>query len=663
MKIFLLSLTLFCTFFSVQAARDISSYQRDIPAKVGETNLLGDGSFEDGGKGWVPVDKSRFSVKRGDGFNGTSGIKLTIFPSCKRILPHKWYDVKLKKGVRYKFSAYGRIDGNYARKGGISAKMCIEYWKGRKYIRGFYGLGTGARQKEWKIFSGSFTFPDNIPEDAKFKVVIVPSCPPETSKNSGAVYFDEIRLVEDAPTWSLFQVYPIAEKLYANEGFIRFSSTFSGPFKGSKNPEYQIKVTRNGKVLAVADAQVKGARVTAELGKLTPGKAEVTVTLYSSKDKKIYAEETKTVEIVDYRQLPANACTIDRLGRANVDGKLFMPIGLYMIGNNEVERLQIISEAKVFNTVLLYHASRFKTKEAMTAFLDACVKNNLKLLYASGFSEKYLNEVKAYHSHPAILGWYIDDETSISKLDHLLYKRRSVNALDPFHPTYAVSCFPGDFSEYNKACDILGYDPYPVRETSVTPTLSGILSQSDPAEKLDSFSWAVPQIFSWGSYDNKAKNNKELYYKLFREPTEIQMRGMVLTEVLAGSKGFIMYMFCNIRDLNIPDPDSFARRWPEVCRVAGMLKELEPFILSDIEQIKLPVQLNKKDHVRAALFDDAKGNIRVIICGMTLDHDAIITLPEKYRNKELKSKFGLTKSLGNGKYQFTGKDCAADILY
>ena len=78
---------------------------------------------------------------------------------------------------------------------------------------------------------------------------------------------------------------------------------------------------RNGKVLAVADAKVQGARVTAKLGKLTPGKAEVTVTLYNSKDKKIYGVQTMPVLIVGKEQMPSYACTVDRLGRAIVNGK------------------------------------------------------------------------------------------------------------------------------------------------------------------------------------------------------------------------------------------------------------------------------------------------------------------------------------------------------
>ena len=665
MKKSLIVLLLAGVLSAVYAAKDISGYKLELTSAGNETNLLGDGSFEDGGKGWVAIDKKRFSVKRGDGYNGTSGIKLTVYPGSKRILPHKWYDVKLKKGVRYKLSGYGRVDGNVnqvqERGAKVSGRMLLEYWDGRKYIRGF-GSSGGIFLKDWKKFSRDFVLSDDIPDTARFKVLIVPSCPAPNSNIRGAIYFDEISLTEDTPRWFVSQVYPIAERLYGHEGFIRFSSTFSGQHKGAKAPEYQVKVTRNGKVLAVADAKVQGARVTAELGKLTPGKAEVTVTLYNSKDKKIYGVQTIPVLIVGKEQMPSYACTVDRLGRAIVNGKPFMPIGLYVIGNRPAKRVADIAKSGVFNTVLLYHTIRFNTQPAMNAFLDACSKNNIKLLFASKFHKVFVKAVEANKHHPAILGWYIDDETSVSKLPQLIANRRLINKIDPWRPTYAVTCFPDDFEQYIKSCDIFGYDPYPIRETSANPTLRGVKAMSDPAERLDAFSWAVPQIFSWGSYDREAKKNKELFLKKFREPTEKQIRGIVITEAIAGSKGFIMYMYCTQIDHGNPDPTAFKRRWPEICRVAGELKALTPFIMSDIERLKL-APADKKGEVRAALFDDGKGEIRVLVCGLDSVHDSVITLPEKYRGKQLKSKFGHVKPLGNGKYHFTGKEFAADILY
>ena len=45
---------------AVYAAKDISGYKLELTSAGNETNLLGDGSFEDGGKGWVAIDKNAF---------------------------------------------------------------------------------------------------------------------------------------------------------------------------------------------------------------------------------------------------------------------------------------------------------------------------------------------------------------------------------------------------------------------------------------------------------------------------------------------------------------------------------------------------------------------------------------------------------------------------
>jgi len=84
------------------------------------------------------------------------------------------------------------------------------------------------------------------------------------------------------------------------------------------------------------------------------------------------------------------------------------------------------------------------------------------------------------------------------------------------------------------------------------------------------------------------------------------LRSVALALALDGAKSFDFFSY---NDLYRND---FEETWPVVCRVAQMLRDLEPFILSDVPSGKPKMRVTA-GQVRAALFRAEDGDRAVMI--------------------------------------------------
>jgi hypothetical protein len=320
--------------------------------------------------------------------------------------------------------------------------------------------------------------------------------------------------------------------------------------------------------------------------------------------------------------------------------------------------------------------------ESIAKALDYCNSKGIKVIFSikdvyegtksakiswfgvEGETEVIKSVVSNIKDHPALLAWYINDERPISMMKRLNERRKLVNELDPYHPTWSVLYQFNDLPFYGSSCDIIGVDPYPVRDRSSKNMVRCDWSM-EAADLTGLPVWAVPQIFNWGVY--KANGNAEKYKIDFVSPTEEQMRSMSLLMALRGATGFVFYSYFDLKRplskkrFNIPPETQkdFERRWKEVCHVGKMLRGLEDFILSDKDSMPVKIEI-KKGEVQAREFVDNKGNVRLMIAGIGPgDAEAIIT---SNTGKPLKSLYGKCELIGGNKYRFAGKDICSDIL-
>ena len=128
--------------------------------------------------------------------------------------------------------------------------------------------------------------------------------------------------------------------------------------------------------------------------------------------------------------------------------------------------------------------------------------------------------VKSLADHPALLAWYLSDETTRVNIPQVVHLREVVSAADPYHPTLGVSCYPVDLAAYGNSADIIAVDPYPIGDTGkavrVPQSLAGMFKLMNGVRNNGQIMWIVPQAFSWGGY----RAGSAEIFKKWRHPTE-----------------------------------------------------------------------------------------------------------------------------------------------
>jgi hypothetical protein len=174
--------------------------------------------------------------------------------------------------------------------------------------------------------------------------------------------------------------------------------------------------------------------------------------------------------------------------------------------------------------------------------------------------------VKQFRDHPALLGWYLNDELGLDLLDRLTAHQRIVEELDPNHPTWVVLYQFNQVRDYTPTFDAVGTDPYPIPNP---PQMAGAWARTTREEVAGSRPvWMVPQIMSWKCYDPKGNG---------RTPTFDEMRSMAWQCICEGATGLCFYSFQDVRR----DPDTpFDVQWDRVKRMAAEIKQWSPVLLS-----------------------------------------------------------------------------------
>jgi hypothetical protein len=144
-----------------------------------------------------------------------------------------------------------------------------------------------------------------------------------------------------------------------------------------------------------------------------------------------------------------------------------------------------------------------------------------------------------------------------------VYKK--IRELDKNHPVWSVHWNTNWLVKEAHTTDIVGVDPYPIDNNSITL----VSRMADAANKAGKPLWLVPQIFDWSDYpgDFRAPTG--------RRPTRDEMRAMTYLAINHGAKGLIYYSYFNIRD----DKD-YKIRWPQIKEIAAEIDSLRPVLLS-----------------------------------------------------------------------------------
>ncbi|MBR6587684.1 MAG: hypothetical protein IKK82_09705 [Kiritimatiellae bacterium] len=268
-----------------------------------------------------------------------------------------------------------------------------------------------------------------------------------------------------------------------------------------------------------------------------------------------------------------------------VGGKPFFPIGLYGLrtlpvnGNDLEKAVRDVAEAG-FNLVHSYQAGTKKE------FLDLAEKYGLKTW--TGVRIPGTNFVDTLRKHPAVLAWYVGDDTAMHYTPQQIYDRvDGVEAIDPRRITCQADVMnSGDavssYRPFVKVTDVFMPEIYPVHgekpeplEKCVAVTIRDMKRfKSDVAEAKDDKPhaiWPIIQYFKgWTSW--------------MRFPNRDELYAMTFASIAHGAHGVTWYTYGGIVDpANKRDNHGVTdtpETWCNITNLVARLKELSPVLVT-----------------------------------------------------------------------------------
>lgn len=671
------------------AAMDLREYKTLDSGTLDQRNVVQNPAFDEGseGKGWVLGKEAVISATHGRNQRGL-GIQRTD-PKAYSINTQK---LKLKPNTKY-------IAGVWIKNEGFdpNLKNCwlgtfgIEWYKGKQNLISSYVKSTG--NADWKLYTIEFTTGKD--PDLEYVIVLFVG-----KGRTGTASFDDVFIREVGAQWLPAVLFPHTTSLDAAHAKMEIGSAILGEFyyPQKQKPQLECIASLHGetfKFTAERDGKIRDNRVSFDFGKLPEGNYRLDLTLADTANKVILAKRTDLkMQAVSSEKSASSKVRIDSFGRMLVDGKPFLPVGLFVGGVNKQD-VDLWSKSP-FNFVMPYGGAALKwpgeneknrDSENLTLALDklqaAGIKFGCNLLTSYphfehpqkswwdgkdiGIDPRVDKIADVIKNHPATLFYYICDEMPAARYREIEERRAQLNRRDPGHPTLAVYFQYPDLPYYSTCQDILGLIFYPITDRK-SRSLELIVNNMEAARAVVEKSngtmslWAVGQAFNWGAYEKDRKR----YETQYRYPTEHEYIAMALLPAIYGAKGYLFYSYQELRYVHGSMDETekmieFCREWPKVCAMGKVLRELEPFLLSLKKAPEVKVETAQGKVKARAFVDDSEKQIRVLITGIGPgDADAILTIPGK---TDMKSQYGKTENLGGGKYRFKGTDICCDILY
>ncbi len=648
---------------------DLSKYRDFTAEKFTEPVLVE--NFDTPLNGWT-LD-SDFKLAKGEGVNGTAA-------ACYERKDPRTYQsasktFKVEPGITYRLRLDYRTQLAPDKFHNIMEIVSIRFLdRNGKPLTGSFLSKNEQNQSDWGRWVMTFRPPSNA-EKAKLSLLL-------RTYRKGKIWYDNI-VVEPVEHTSASMHFLEPKMLNADsEGRIALRVVIHS----SKLSESSLAVVVKAPSVKPVMLPVRDGLASGKLGKLPEGEIKVATLLIDQKSKSILAKLDTLLFIRSGTGSVKGAVTFDADGTTLVDGKPFLPIGIfagYIEKEKDPDALDRIAKAG-FNCVLsigllkenFYGGRKTDIRSTMRASLDELEKHHLKHIFAikhqqymrpeaARFNEFFgvrgldpINTeiINAVKDHPALLAWYISDENPISELPGIIYLRNFIARLDPNHPSLTLTNKIDDIIPFAKTGDVFLSDAYPVGNngdiTGAAQTMSSCRESLLEASKLGMPVWWVPQIFAWGSFRDSDR--------VQRYPTEEEIRSMVLEGAVRGVKGYLLYAYHPIFSLSEKkDPGKSRMQWDNVVPSVRMLNALAPFLLSKEKAPRISVRQISGSMVEARAFRHG-GQTRVIVTALGPGaSEAVISISG---TDSLASEYGRTENLGGGNYRFKGLNISSDIL-
>lgn len=280
--------------------------------------------------------------------------------------------------------------------------------------------------------------------------------------------------------------------------------------------------------------------------------------------------------------LTRNVVTLRDDGVVLIDGEPFFPIGLYAVwkkglNDNSFDRAFADMRAAGFNLAHTYSSRR---GEDFGEFYAAAARHDIKLYVASDAGansmsvENFIFDVVREESQPALLAWYLADDTAGHVgAGELAALSKAIREIDPAHITVqadAVGTPPQSrYIDYVNSTDGFLPELYPIRGggadevpriiTNMETVREDIAARADGPRTI----WPIIQYFEgWGWP---------------RFPTRAELWAMSYLSIIHGGHGITWYTYGGWGDNHgvTHTPET----WANICELAGEFSYLADWLV------------------------------------------------------------------------------------
>ena len=381
----------------------------------------------------------------------------------------------------------------------------------------------------------------------------------------GRMVFDDFEITCDEPR-HVELMFSSAYRNMQDSGKVRFVVPYVvSPEKFPRDGlvgEFTFVGADGKEFVALADAFADDHfEVAIDVCRLMPGASRVNARLLS-KDVELGA-----ASLAFTRGRAERAVYFDERQRMIADGKPFFPLGVYVHpADKEVPYLNRLADSP-FNCIIECSADK--------KMLDKYHAAGLKAIPKAPWNPKWAGPAaKGLRSHPALLAWYVIDETPADRAAGKRELQRTLEDADPDHPTFAVLDLPRNADALMGAFDIVSTDPYPIGRGR------GSISRASEYPRVCREKtwglrplWQVPQSFSWNWMRNYGHPEENRY------PTYEELRSMAWQAIASGANGLLWYSAHHI--FKCSPPGELEANWGNLVKVAEEIKSHSDVLLSE----------------------------------------------------------------------------------
>lgn len=381
----------------------------------------------------------------------------------------------------------------------------------------------------------------------------------------GRMSFEDFTMTRDALR-AVDRLHTSAYRDETDRGRVRFVLPYSA--SRTRYPVSELAgeftfIGPSGRFTLAADTVAQDrVEVTLDVARLALGSHPVKAALLY-RGKKLGEAETAFTRLSE--PVKRKVC-FDEFGRTIVDGNPFFPLGVYVHPRDkEVPYLDRLKGGP-FNCII--ECSPNKT------MLDKFHAAGLMVIPRSHWRPQDIRGVyKSLRNHPALLAWYIIDETPVDYAEEQIAFQKIRREVDPDHPTFAVLDYPRNIDAFMGSFDVVASDPYPIGYKR--PPI-GIAADYPAICREKTYGirpiWQVPQSFAWDWCHKHGRPKEDRY------PTYDELRSMAWQAVAGGANGLLWYSAHHI--FKCSPKEDLEKNWGDLVKVAAEIKSHVEILLS-----------------------------------------------------------------------------------